>query len=134
MDVDDMVTMMNLLDSDGDGTVTKAEFAVYYQRLKECSDAAFETVWKEIDKNGDGELTLNELCEYYGIDTKKCASALKQQKEMSDDKLLEALQLQSLLNDAKQKQDTQKREHARRLAALAALVAEEESEEEEEAD
>ena len=132
MQVDDMVVMMNLLDTDGDGTVTKTEFGVYYKRLKDCDNAAFEAVWKEIDTNGDGNLTLNELCDYYGVDQGEAASALKKfKKEMTDEKVLEALQLQSLLNEEQQRQDKQKKAHADRLAALAALCDEEDEEDEE---
>ena len=105
-----MVVMMNLLDTDGDGTVTKTEFGVYYKRLKDCDNAAFEAVWKEIDTNGDGNLTLNELCDYYGVDQGEAASALKKfKKEMTDEKVVEALQLQSLLNEEQQRQGQRKR-------------------------
>ena len=131
MNVDDMVVMMSLLDADGDGRVTKAEFGVYYKRLKACSDELFEAMWSQIDTNSDGELTLNELCKYYSIDCGLCAKKLSTQKEMDDDKILEALQLQSLLNEARQKQEQQQRVHAERLRKLAIMVAEEEEDDEE---
>ena len=124
---------MNLLDTDGDGQVTRSEFGVYYKRLKSCSDAEFEAVWKDIDANGDGELTLNELCDYYGVARSDCADAVKAQKSMSDEKVLEALQLQSLLNEVRLKEELQRKKHAERLRALAALIAEDEDEEGEEA-
>ena len=122
MNVDDMVGMMMLLDADGDGTVTRDEFAVYYKRLKNCSDAEYEAVWREIDMDGDGTLTLNELCRYYGIDTGECAQSISEHKGLDDDKILEALQLQSLLNEVRQKQQMQQKAHASRLAALSALA------------
>lgn len=126
MNVDDLVVMMNLLDTDGDGTVTKLEFGVYYKRLKQCDDAAFEAAWKLIDGDGDGNLTLNELCKYYGVDTNNCATALKKYKsEMDDEKILEALQLQSLLQEEQQRHDKQVKTRADRLRALAELAEEE---------
>ena len=127
-----MVKMMSLLDADGDGRVSKLEFGVYYKQLKSCTDTAFEAAWKEIDQNGDGELTLNELCDYYGVARDECAAALKAHTSaMDDNKILEALQLQGLLNAARLKQEQQQRLHAERLRALAALVDEEEDEEDE---
>ena len=39
MNVDDMAVMMDLLDADGDGKVSKAEFGAYYKRLHNCEDA-----------------------------------------------------------------------------------------------
>ena len=117
-----MVVMMSLLDADGDGKVTKLEFSVYYKRLRACDDAEFESVWREIDADGDGVLTLNELCKFYGIDTGECADALRAQRDMSDERVLEALALQSLVNEARQKQELQRKAHASRLAALSALA------------
>ena len=122
MDVDDMVVMMNLLDTDGDGRVTKGEFGVYYRRLKDCSDDDFEAAWRQIDADGDGVLTLNELCKYYGIDTRECASRLAEHQALDDEKVLEALQLQSLLNEERMKQLKQQKAHADRLRALSELA------------
>lgn len=130
MNVDDMVVMMSLLDADGDGKVTKLEFGVYYKRLRDCDDAAFEAIWREIDADGDGILTLNELCNFYGIDTGDCASALKAHKGMNDDRVLEALALQSLVNEARQREEMQRKAHAARLRALSELADEMNDEEE----
>lgn len=129
LSMDDMVVMMGLLDADGDGQVSKQEFSVYYKRLKAVSDAEFEAVWREIDKDSDGILTLNELCNYYHIDTGDCVRALASQKEMDDDKLLEALALQSLVNEARQKEEQHKKAHADRLRALSELADEMDEEE-----
>jgi hypothetical protein len=124
MDVDDMVAMMCLLDTDGSGDVTKAEFGVYYKRLKSCDDEAFELAWRKIDANSDGVLSVDELCDYFGVPRSECATKLKEQQRMSDDQILEALQLQSLLNEARAKAQQQQRAHAERLRNLAALAAE----------
>ena len=99
MNVADMAAMMHVLDADGDGSVSKTEFGIYYKRLKNLDDAAFDAVWNKIDKDGDGNLSVSELCDFYGIDSGACASALQRERnrEMTDDQLLEALQLQSLL-------------------------------------
>jgi hypothetical protein len=129
LSLDDMVVMMSLLDADGDGKVTKTEFGVYYKRLNAVSDADFETVWREIDSDGDGILTLNELCAFYHIDTGECSQALASQKEMDDDRLLEALALQSLINEARQKEEMHKKAHAERLRRLAELADEMEDDE-----
>ena len=45
---------------------------------------------------GDGELSLKELAAYYGVDLNKAKNA--PQEEMSDEKILEALQLQATLS------------------------------------
>ena len=130
MHVDDMVVMMQLLDADGDGQVTKLEFGTFYKRLNSCSDASFEAMWTRMDKNGDGVLTLNELCEYYGIDMADCANASKAQRAMDDAMVLEALQVQSIVNEARQKQQQHQKQHRDRLHALAELAEAEEEEEE----
>ena len=122
MNVDEMVVMMSLMDTDGNGQVTKSTFGAYYKRLKACSDAEFDSAWRQIDTNCDGVLSLNELCQYYSIPCGECASALAAQKEMDDEKILEALQLQALLNEARLKEEQQKKAHAERLRALAVLA------------
>ena len=130
MNVDDMVVMMQL-DADGDGQVTKLEVGTFYKRLKSCSDAEFEAMWTRMDKNSDGVLTLNELCEYYGIDAGVCANALEAQRGLDDAMVLEALQVQSLVNEARQKQQQHQKQHADRLRALAELADAEDEENDE---
>ena len=133
LSVDDMVAMMHMLDADGDGTVSKTEFGIYYKRLKGIDDAAFDEVWRKIDTDGDGNLSVNELCAYYDIDSGECNRALQREKkrEMSDEQLLEALQLQSLLNEERQRQEQLRKTHAARLKALAELVEEEDDDDDE---
>ena len=124
MNVDDMAVMMDLLDADGDGKVSKAEFGAYYKRLHHCEDATVDAVWRAIDRDGDGNLTLKELCDYFGISANECASTMKAQREMDDDRVLEALQLQSLINEERAKQRQQQTAHAARFRALADLAEE----------
>lgn len=131
MNVDDMAALMGLLDTDGDGTVTKVEFGAYYRRLKDCSDSEFDRVWSELDSDGDGVLTLKELCAYYCIDAGEATSAIESQKQMSDDKLLEALQLQAIVNEARVAEERQRKMHAERLRKLAELADEMEEEDDE---
>ena len=129
LSLDDMVAMMSILDADGDGVVSRQEFNVYYKRInKQCSAAAFDDVWRAIDADGDGRLTIDELCNFYGIDSSECARKCTAQKSLDDDKLLEALELQSLINEARQKKEMQKKLHAERLRKLAELAAEDEDE------
>ena len=129
MDVDNLVSLMTLLDVDGDGTVRKDEFGIYYRQLKDLSNEEFEAVWKEMDANGDDELILQELSAYYGVDSDLCAKRKKEQT-LEDDRLLELLQLQSLLTESRLKREAQQKAHADRLRALAEL-ADETAEEEE---
>ena len=89
-------------------------------------------VYDPCDSDGDGILTLNELCAFYHIDTGECSRALASQKEMHDDRLLEALALQSLINEARQKEEMHKKAHAERLRRLAELA--DEMEDDEDAD
>ena len=119
-----MAVMMDLLDADGDGKVSKAEFGAYYKRLHHCDDATVDAVWRAIDRDGDGNLTLKELCDYFGISANECASTMKAQREMDDDRVLEALQLQSLINEERAKQRHQQTAHAARFRALADLAEE----------
>jgi len=98
---DDLVDMMHILDADGDGTVTKAEFKVFFMRLKDWTDnARFETEWNRIDSNGDNVLQLSELCEYYGVETKSVEEGCNRRRNMSDQEVLEALHRQAELYQA----------------------------------
>jgi hypothetical protein len=94
---DDLVDMMDLLDSDGDGEVSKIEFKGYFLRIHPMSEAAFEEEWSKIDTNGDEQLQLSELCEYYGVDTADVEASVQERHEMSDEKILELLALQGEL-------------------------------------
>ena len=123
LSVDDMVAMMHMLDADGDGTVSKTEFGIYYKRLKGIDDAAFDEVWRKIDTDGDGNLSVNELCAYYGIDSGECNRALQREKkrEMSDELRYRerGILAAKLLEDALQRDAAPATQRAQQRTALA---------------
>lgn len=93
---EDLIDMMHLLDSDGDGEVTKDEFKPFLMRVKQWTDESdFEREWKKIDLNGDNVLQLSELCDYYGVDTSAVVAGCEKRRDMTDEQVLEALQRQS---------------------------------------
>jgi hypothetical protein len=96
----------------------------------DCDDATFDAAWKRIDANSDGRLSVNELCDYFGVPRAEAQAKMKAQKSMSDEQVLEALQLQSLLTEARLKEQQQQQAHEARLRNLAALAAEIEDEDE----
>jgi hypothetical protein len=78
----------------------------------------YDEVWKTIDKNGDGDLSFNELSSHYGYDS--TATEGKGDAEMSDEQILEALQMQATLQelqDAKAAEKLKKEEEAATKAA-----------------
>jgi len=98
--------MVIMLDSDQDGSVSKDEFKLPYLKMfPTTTPAEFDKTWKKIDKNGDGNLSLQELAAYYGV--KLTAEGLKKaasgtdvtNDEMTDEQILEALQLQATLEE-----------------------------------
>ena len=108
----DLVDMMDLLDTDGDGTVSKSEFKMMFTRVNPMSDAAFEQEWKKIDRNGDNLMSLSELCDYYGVSVSSVESGVGERKSMSDEKVLELLQLQAAIfeeNSRREQAETAKK-------------------------
>jgi len=103
LDLGTFAQILEYLDKDGDGTVTKAEFKDPFLKLfpkKKMSD--FESLWAEIDENKDNELSIEELCKYFGFDMKKALEAKASNQnlgaeEMTDEQILEALQMQAAL-------------------------------------
>lgn len=117
MDVDKFNTLIHLLDADGNGTVEKEEFTSAYGKLMGITDAdKLEKIWSGIDADGDGSLTTEELARFYGFDMDGEGGAT----EMSDEKILEALALQTQLE-----QDNQAA--AEKLAAEKAAAAQQET-------
>ena len=117
---DMLVQMMQFLDVDGDGSVSKAEFKVPYMKLfPKMTDPEFEETWKKIDLNGDGDLQFEELATYYGYSLSPSAKKAGQTGDMSDEQILEALQMQALLFDETKKKEEQKKKDAADAAAPA---------------
>jgi len=95
---DDLERMMEDLDADGNGTVTKDEFKVAYLKVfNKMTDKDFETQWKKIDADNSGSLSLEELAKYYGFSLSALSRGGKGDDEMSDEQILEALQMQTAL-------------------------------------
>lgn len=105
--LDDLVDMMDLLDSDGDGEVTKEEFKTMFCRVNRLTDAQFENEWVKIDTNGDGNLQMNELCDYYGVNVNDVENNVAERRAMSDEKILELLQMQAELQEEKLRRERQ---------------------------
>lgn len=85
--------MIEEMDSDKSGTVTKNEFEVVYKKMfPKTTNTEFDKVWDDIDENKDGDLQVWELAKYYGFswDGETCA-------EMTDEQILQVLQMNSLL-------------------------------------
>lgn len=85
--------MIQLLDKDGDGTVDKEEYFLAYKKMfPNLTDEECDAQWTKIDADGDGTLTVLELAQYYGFNLDGETTA-----EMSDEQILEALQMQAAL-------------------------------------
>jgi len=56
---------IELLDKDGDGEVSKAEFKKHFDEL--FPGVRFEPMWKQLDKDGDGSLSMLELASAFGM-------------------------------------------------------------------
>jgi len=113
--LEDVTTMMQILDADGDGDVSKAEFKAYFMTLpinreKGLTNKDFEAIWKKMDRNGDGNLQIEEICDYYHIDCNGAERALHEQKEMSEEMIMEALQLNSALTEARLEKEAKEKE------------------------
>jgi len=113
--------MMDSMDKDGDGTVTKAEFKIPWKKIfPKMSEQDFEGAWATIDRNGDGELSLRELADHYGYQLspsgKRAGDA-----DMTDEQILEALQMQQAMEDLRLEQEAiQSRKKAEAEAAAGA--------------
>ena len=67
IDEETLMQIMNHLDIDGDGDVSKEEYMVPWMKLfPKLTRADYDKVWKEIDKDESGTLSLPELASYYG--------------------------------------------------------------------
>jgi len=85
--------MIQALDVNGDGKVTKDELKEQYMKMfPKTKPAEFDAVWSEMDKNKDNELSTQELATYYGFKLNSDGD-----EGMTDEQILEALQMQAQL-------------------------------------
>jgi len=126
IDESTLFQIMDTLDIDGDGDVSKDEFMVPWMKLfPKLHRADYEKVWKEIDKDESGTLSLPELAAYYGFNLSPSAKrAGDQTANMTDEQILEALQLSAALQElAEEKAQRQKDKEQEDLDAVAAQLA-----------
>lgn len=96
--------MIHDMDKDGDGSVDMNEFkAVYFKAVGEMSDEDYLKVWQRIDADGDGNLTVKELASFYGFSWDDSGDGTAM--EMTDEQILEALQMHAAMAEAKAEQD-----------------------------
>ena len=118
MTKEDLVVMMNIMDADGSGEVERNEFEEFYRRMyPKMSDPEFDSLWKVIDKNGDNNLSFDELCEHFGVDLAEANDARIEQLSMTDEKILEALQLQAVLDEEMKKREEAEKTRKKTAAA-----------------
>ena len=67
IDEETLMQIMDHLDIDGDGVVTKDEYMIPWMKLfPKLTREDYDAVWKEMDDNDSGTLSLPELADYYG--------------------------------------------------------------------
>lgn len=97
-------TMISQMDADGNGKVEEGEYKVVYKKMNPtATDADFQAHWRTIDRDGSGDLTVDELARFYGY-----AWDGESASEMSDDQILEALQLHAMLQEVKPVEEAKK--------------------------
>ena len=126
IDESTLFQIMETLDIDGDGDVSKEEFMVPWMKLfPKLHRADYDKVWKEIDKDCSGTLSLPELASYYGFNLSPSAKrAGDQTANMTDEQIMEALQLSAALQElAEEKEQRRKDKEKEELDAVAAQLA-----------
>lgn len=95
--------MIREMDTDNNGTVDEAEYRVVFMRMNPAAtERKFQEAWKAIDIDGDGSLTVEELARHFGYSWDGESAC-----EMTDEQILEALQMHALLlenEEAKRRQ------------------------------
>jgi Ca2+-binding EF-hand superfamily protein len=83
--------IMDALDVDGDGEVSKEEFKTPWLKLfPKMKEADFEKVWVEMDTDKSGTLDMGELAAYYGFNISPSAKRSGGgAEEMSDEQIME---------------------------------------------
>jgi len=112
IDQDTLLQIMEQLDKDGDGTVTKDEFKVPWMKLfPKLTATDFDVAWEKIDLDQSGTLSLNELATHYGFNLSPNAQRTGAgDADMTDEQILEALQMATTLADMQAEQDQRKKE------------------------
>jgi len=86
--------MIKSLDKDGDGEVSCQEYEDCYRTMfPQVTHERYMVIWKRMDVNGDGNLTCQELADYYGFNLNTGVA-----NEMTDEQILETLQIQAALD------------------------------------
>lgn len=58
--------MFKQIDTDGNGTIDKAEFKTFCNQLDEdLTDEMIANDWKELDTNEDGHISIEELWMFF---------------------------------------------------------------------
>ena len=112
--------MIEQLDVNHDGIISKEEFKVPYMRLKkDLTDAEYDVLWKEqIDKNGDGELSVQELAAVFGFNLSP--NAIRKgtaADDMTDEQIMEALQMEAAMYEMKLESEARQAEKEAAKAA-----------------
>jgi ankyrin repeat protein/Ca2+-binding EF-hand superfamily protein len=104
--------IMDALDVDGDGEVSKEEFKTPWLKLfPKMKEADFEKVWVEMDTDKSGTLDMGELAAYYGFNISPSAKRSGGgAEEMSDEQIMEALQLAAALEEMEKEKEQRKKE------------------------
>ena len=82
----------------------------YMKLFPKLTEKEFEDIWAKIDINGDGNLQFEELAAYYGFSmSPTCRRSSKPDENMTDEQILELLQLQAIVYDSKMAEEELKR-------------------------
>ncbi|KAL1507535.1 hypothetical protein AB1Y20_007159 [Prymnesium parvum] len=89
--------MLAAMDKNGDGKTSKEEFKLAYVSLaasegKTVSDAEYDKLWVQVDKDKSGDVSIAELASYFGFEV-DASGMVVQSTEMDDDTILEALKM-----------------------------------------
>ena len=97
------------------------EFRIPWRKIfPRLSAADFEKAWRGIDQNGDGQLSLRELADHYGYQLSPSGGGRAGDQEMTDDQILEALQMHQAMQNLQLEQE--KLQQAKRAEARTLLL------------
>lgn len=88
------VTMFAMMDLDGNGVVSEAEFRTYLARFS-YTESASTRIFKALDANGDGEICVDEVRELASFADGNSNSALGKNRKFGDAVLVEARRSES---------------------------------------